>query len=152
MDKAHRSGAEIRLPRAGTVLNFTVTTAAAVVNLATAGGPAAEGMGLSNAQPPTGAPASGAVFNPAGWVERWIDIYADGADLGIVVGDTSASVSATNAPVLATTGTTVATAGQCWRIPNGTYRTYFVTSDSAFLGVVASAAGTMRIAASSRAA
>lgn len=158
MDQAGRTGLEIRLPLAGGVLNTSVSAVAIVVNLASAGGPATQSAGNSANLPPTSASVGIAVpgtvqaptiLQPSGFVGRWIDIYADGADLGIVAGPTNASVSGANAPALATTGTAVG-AGQCMRIPNGFWRTYFVTADTAFLGIVASAAGTARICASSR--
>jgi hypothetical protein len=157
---ATRSGDDIRAPRSTEIGVFTVTTAQ-VIDLAASGGPQvlsdqfAQNLGggggvRSEANSSFG---SGTVAFPAaplaGWVGHWVDIFADGGDIGLITGPTSASVSGGNAPVLATTGN-AGTAGVCMRIPNGTYRPYLITADDRFLGVVSAGTTTLRIAKSSR--
>jgi hypothetical protein len=153
-----RLAADYRPPRAGTLIVQTVTTAA-VIDLST--GAYYFGGSLAYAGSIQGSERSEAIsiggggtqkfpttLQPSGYVGHWIDIFSDGADTGLITGPTSAAVSAGNAPVLATTGTGVA--GTCMRIAAGTFRTYFITADDRFLGVVSSGTTTLRIALSSR--
>lgn len=91
-----------------------------------------------------------------GVLDNFVTIFADAADLGIVFGPSAASVSAGNAPVLATVGTVsgagayTAAAGTCFRIPAGqSARFHLQRGVDAFMGYVASAAGTCRLYQSS---
>lgn len=158
--EASRKGDEIRLPRTGTILVQSVT-AAAVIDLGAAMAaigasttfetqmPPLGTAGFANATSAPGTTTAPTPPNPGGAVGRWIDIFADGADLGYISGPTSASVSGGNAPVLATTGN-AGTAGNCARLLNGTFRTYFVLPDDKFLGVVSPGTCVVRISLSSR--
>lgn len=158
---ASRLGDDIRLPPAKGVIVQSVT-AAAVIDLGTGG--------ISAATSPTSAIPRGNVpsfaqglapnnqsttlpdmANAAGLVGHWIDIEVDsgGGDLGFIAGSTSAAVSGGNAPVLATTGG-LGTAGACRRLAAGTGKTFFLTKEERFLGVVSSGTSVVRISQSSR--
>jgi hypothetical protein len=83
-----------------------------------------------------------------GIVGCYVDFFADGTDVGVVFGSTSASVTTTNAPVFATTG--VNTAGVCWRIPAGAKATWYLQAGvDLFVGFVGAGSGFLRIARSS---
>ena len=93
---------------------------------------------------------------PVGLTGCYVTIYADGADIGIIVGATAASVSSSNAPSLSAVGTVGATGvyagttGTCHRIPSGTERRYLMQiGQDNFLGLVGSATGIARIHQSS---
>jgi L-cysteine desulfidase len=123
----------IQAPRAAQCANLAVTTTAIAVDLRLVGN-----------QTPNMAAATGKV----GTQQRFVTIYADGADLGVIFGPTSASVSGANVPALATVGTNVA--GVCARIPVGQERSYYVMAGTdVWVGVVGSAAGSVRITPSS---
>jgi hypothetical protein len=88
-----------------------------------------------------------------GITNNYVTIFADGCDLGIVVGP---SVAAVSAPVLATVGSIgasgsyVQATGACWRIPSGTERRFLLQPGlDQFLGVVGSVTGTLRLYQSS---
>jgi hypothetical protein len=143
------------------VLAAPVSAAAIVIDLGAAGAPQSESAQFTGNLPVAGSRSEATsqtgggtvqaptTLQPQGYIGHYIDIFADGADLGIISGPANASVSGANAPVLATTGVAIA-AGMCWRIPTGGRQSFFVTPDDRFLGVVASAAGTARITLSSR--
>ncbi len=92
-----------------------------------------------------------------GLTNNYVTIFADGVDLGVIVGLTAASVSGTTgAPVLATvgslsgSGTYQGATGTCYRIKSNTKERFLMqpTTDL-FMGIVASATGTARIYQSS---
>lgn len=159
-DKAARTGAEIRLPRVGSIFVSTAITTAVTIDLA-AQGPQNQSANTTGAMPvpglqtqPVQGPTNQGTVSTAGLASGgfegfWVDIMVDGADVGIISGPTSASVSSGNAPVLATTGG-AGTAGVCQRLLAGTRNPFFVTPDDRFLGVVSSGTTTLRIALSSR--
>jgi hypothetical protein len=119
-------------PVAGQVTALAVTTTASTLDLRTCG----------NQTPNM---ASGAA--KVGLVGRYVTFYADGGDVGIIFGATSASVATTNAPALATQGTNAT--GACVRIANGAEKAWLVPSGTPWIGVVGSASCTLRIVASS---
>lgn len=91
-----------------------------------------------------------------GAMDQYITIFADGADLYVVFGPSQASVTGGNAPVVATVGSVSGAgvytdaAGTAWKIPNGqSLRVLPQLNQDAFMGFVASGAGTMRIFQSS---
>ena len=99
---------------------------------------------------------SGQNRNGPGVVNNYVTLFADGADLGIILGPTVESVSAGAAPVLATKGSIGASGayqsatGVCYRIPSGSKeRLLLQPGIDLFLGVVASATGTLRLYQSS---
>lgn len=81
--------------------------------------------------------------SPAGLVGKMVEVFADTADVGIIFGPTSASVTGSNKPVLATNGTNEA--GICYRIPAGAVRKWLITKQTQFCGYVATGAGQIRI-------
>lgn len=111
--------------------------------------------------------------NGPGVVNNYVTLYADGCDLGIVLGPTAFSVGgATGAafsptgvatggvtgalPDLSAKGTVTpsgiynAATGACWRIPSGTKERFLMQpGQDLFLGVVGSATGTLRLYQSS---
>jgi hypothetical protein len=91
-----------------------------------------------------------------GLTNNYITLFADGCDLGIIVGPSVASVASGAAPVLATVGSIGASGvynaatGACYRIPSGTKERILLQPGlDLFLGVVASATGTLRLYQSS---
>lgn len=102
---------------------------------------------------PDAAQGAGSPPNIAeGAIGNYITIYADGADVGIIVGATAASVSGGAAPVLSAVGTISGSGtyqgatGTCHRIPAGQERRYHTQLNrDSFLGYVGGASGTMRI-------
>ena len=92
-----------------------------------------------------------------GVVGNELTIWTDtGADLGIIVGPTLASVTGANVPVLATVGTVnangiyTAVTGACFRVPAASsVRFLTAPGQDLFLGFVGSAAGIARIFQSS---
>lgn len=159
MDEASRKAGFRRLPRVGGILVNAVGAATTSINLGT-GGPGAQ-AGNEGAMIPTGSQSQpvgqagsgtaggGLQWVTGGFIGKWIDIWADGGDIGIITGPTNASVTGGNAPVLATTGG-LGTAGNCVRIAAGTMQPYYVTPDDQFLGLVGAAAGSVcRISISS---
>lgn len=123
----------IQPPRAGQCANVAVSTVAIAVDLRLVGN-----------QTPNLASATSKV----GAQQRYVTIFADGADLGVIFGATLASISGGNVPALATLGTNVP--GVCGRIPNGQERSYYVAAGTdVFVGIVGSAAGFARITPSS---
>lgn len=163
LDPATNQDHERRLPVAGSIIVQAVSTAAIVIDLSTgqvvgqsamATGPSQpSGIGRTEAVSTSGSGTVQAItpLNPQGYVGHYIDIFAEGVDLGVVGGPTNASVSGGNAPNLATAGA-AGTAGVCMRIPSGTLSPYWVQPDARFLGVVATAVAAtgIRIALSSR--
>jgi len=96
------------------------------------------------------------IGGPSGVTGNYITIYADGADLGIIVGVSLAAVTSPNSPALATVGTLSGSGtyqgatGACHRIPSGAERRYLVQAGyDNFLAVVGSVTGTMRLYQSS---
>jgi hypothetical protein len=94
--------------------------------------------------------------NGPGVINNYVTLFADGCDLGIILGPTVASVADGAAPVLATKGSIGASGvyqsatGVCYRIPSGTKeRLLLQPGIDLFLGVVASATGTLRLYQSS---
>lgn len=152
---------EVSCPRADRVAVVAVSAVAIVFDMALQGGPAGESLQYSNQSPvsysrseATSASGGGTVtapaaLNPRGFVGEWVDIFADGVDLGVISGQTSGAVSGANAPALATNGN-AGSAGVCMRIPSGTFRPYYILPDDRFWGIVASGNGQARIVASSR--
>lgn len=157
-DRIAEKGWDVQPPRVGLIGVYAVTNSASVINMTTGTGVFGS---ASTAFPQTlpdqgsqtinlsGGPAAGTLVSPKGFVGQWVDIFADGTDVGVIFGATNASVSGGNAPVLATTGNP-GTAGVCMRIANGSFRTYYIKPDDEFLGVVGAASGNLRIAVSSR--
>jgi hypothetical protein len=135
----------------GQVMVIPVTTAAAYLSLSGSTFGVQYAAGLPQNVTGVNAPAGA----PQGLMGVYITIFADGADLGIIVGSTAALVSAGNAPVLANAGSVTAgvytgTAGTCHRIISGTERRYLTQiGQDIFLGYVGSTTGNMRIFQSS---
>ena len=161
VDQIARDSLDVQLPRAGFVGVYAVTGSASSINLVSGSGvftteslgnqfslPTQGAQSLAN-QPGSGGAQQSPFMNPSGFVGHYVDIFADGADVGIISGPTQASVTGGNAPNLSTTGSP-GTAGTCMRIASGTFRSYYVKPDDQWLGVVGSAAGNLRIALSSR--
>lgn len=132
---------EISPPIAGRITVVATSTGAATLDLRTAG---PQSVNMSSGDIP---PATGGV-DPPGLVGRYVDFFADAADVGIIFGATTAAVSSSNAPALATNGTNAA--GCCQRIAAGTYRTWLVDKENPIIGYVAAASGQLRIVPSSR--
>lgn len=136
----------------GQEIVFPVTLSAEVVNLEIQTfGLKYDASQVQNEQG-VGAPTGQAI----GLVGSYITIYADGADLGIIIGATIASVSGGAAPNLAAKGSLGATGvytpatGTCHRIPAGQERRYLTqVGQDNFLGVVGSATGACRLYQSS---
>jgi hypothetical protein len=163
-----QTASDIRMPRAGTIGVYAITTATSI-DLTTGGmeqggGQSAQfngNMPPANVAPSTAnSPGGGGTvqslspMNPVGWVGRWIDITVDAGsgagDLGIISGPTLASVTSANAPAIATTGVP-GTAGNCYRIPAGTKQSFIPRADDRYIGVVSSTGTcTFRISASGR--
>jgi hypothetical protein len=143
-DSSVKQSNYITAPIAGLVTNLATSTAAASQDLA-AVGQVTSNMRLEGSLPQS---SSGTVTGSLnGAIGCFVEFYADGADLGLVFGSSLAAVTGSNVPALATTG--VNTAGVCLRIPAGTYRTFYITALTRYLGYVASATGNMRIAVTS---
>jgi len=161
MDHASRTSGERLLPRTGKGIVAAVSAVAIVVDLATGGeqSPSLDNAMTSPMQAGGPSVADGAsgggtvkalpIITPSGNLGRWIDVTADGTDMGIVSGPTSASVSGVNAPVFATNGN-AGTAGACRRIFAGTTEGFYALPDDRFLGVVGVGAGQIRIFPSGR--
>lgn len=159
LDQASRLAGEIRLPTAGQCSVKATSAVAASVDLGAAGSPPAENaafganipkggsQSVANSTSGGGTVQAITVNNPEGFIGKWIDIYADAQDIGIIAGPTQASVTSGNAPVLANND---GSAGTCFRIAAGTYRSYYVDPDRRWLGYVGAGNGQMRIAPSSR--
>ena len=121
-------------PRAGFLTAITVSVAAGSQDLRLCGIQLFNSSNTANSKP--------------GFQGKYITLFADGADVGVIFGQTLASVTGANAPVLATTGVDVA--GVCWRIANGGKESYLIAAGyDVFIGFVGSAGGVLRIAASS---
>jgi hypothetical protein len=136
----------------GQEVAFTVSSSARVLALQTTTFGLVYDAGSCQNDTGLGAPPG----MPQGLVGSYVTIFADGADLGIIVGQTLASVSGGAAPALAAVGTLSATGGYtgatgtCHRIPSGTSERYLTQiGQDNFLGVVASATGTCRVFQSS---
>lgn len=158
VDRIAEKGLDVQLPRAGLIGVYAITNVASVINMTTGTGVfGSASLAFPQALPDQGSQTlnlsggaqAGTFVSPKGFVGQWVDIFADGTDVGIISGPTNASVSGGNVPALATTGTP-GTAGACWRIPSGTFRSYYVKPDDLFLGVIGAASGNLRIAISSR--
>jgi hypothetical protein len=161
-----QTAADVRLPRAGTVGVYAVTTATSV-DLSTGGfglGGGESAQFGANVPPANIAPATASspggggtvqslqAINPTGWLGHWIDITVDagGGDLGIISGPTLASVTGSNAPSISATGAS-GTAGNCYRLPVGSLKSYIPRADDRYIGVVSfSGTCTFRIALSGR--
>lgn len=160
MDHASKTAGERILPRAGKGIVAAVTAVASSVDLTAGGEQSGSEAFAMNASPGAGGPTvansvSGGgtaqalpQVNPKGNVARWVDITADGVDIGIVSGPTAASVTGANAPVLATNGN--GAAGTCARIFAGQTQPFYVLPDDRFLGLVGTGAGQIRIWPSGR--
>lgn len=157
-DRIAEKGWDVQPPRTGLIGVYAVTTSPAVVNMTTGTGiftsaslAFPQTLPDQGSQSPTlnAGPAAGTFESPKGFIGQWVDIFADGSDVGYVFGPTNASVSGGNAPVLATTGNP-GTAGACMRITSGTAKTYYIKPDDAFMGYVGAGTGNLRIAISSR--
>jgi hypothetical protein len=156
MDHASRTAGERLLPRAGKGIVQAVSAAAISVDRAAGGeqsisldtamnGPMqAGGASVSDAQSGGGTVKAMPIINPSGNLGRWIEITADGTDMGIVSGPTSASVTGGNAPVFATNGN-AGTAGVCKRLFAGTTEQFYALPDDRFLGIVGVGNGQVRI-------
>jgi hypothetical protein len=130
----------------GSIAVLPVTTSASYLNLA-----------LLYTQSPGSTLPAGAALNSSfsdqqnGVQGTRVVLYADGADVGIILGALSGDVSGANAPVLATQGTLVggaytSAAGTCWRIPAGTtFEFEPVLTQDFFLGFVGSTSGSLRV-------
>lgn len=92
---------------------------------------------------------------PVGLVGCFVTVYADTANVGIIFGQTAASVSGFNAPNLASFGTVAngvytGVAGTCAVIPAGMSKRYLTQiGQDLFLGFVGASAGLIRINQSS---
>lgn len=140
-----RKANEVTAPVAGQITVIAGALAAGSLDLATTG-PTAINMQNADKQPV--GDGSGTV-TIAGGVDRYVEFYADGVDIGLVFGATAAAVTGANAPVLAQTGTNAA--GACMRIPAGIGRSLFIHPATRYVGYVASAAtGFLRISVASR--
>lgn len=149
------------LPRAGKIIVAAVTAAASSIDLATGGeqsmsennsmnyGPQSQAASVAIGQYGGNTVQTITPLSPTGLIGRWIDITADGTDIGIVSGATSAAVTGGNAPVFATNGA-AGTAGVCRRIFAGTTEAFYVLPDDRFLGVVGVGNGQIRITPSGR--
>jgi hypothetical protein len=86
---------------------------------------------------------------PAGVLDNYITIFADGADIGIVVGISQllvGTVSLSAQGTVSATGGYSGATGVCHRIPAGAERRYLMqNSQDNWLGVVGSATGTVRL-------
>lgn len=139
----------------GQVVVFAVSTTPVVVDLTQLTFGLEFDPGLSQNLSGRGAPARG----PLGAVGSYLNIYADGCDLGVIVGATIGAVSGANAPNLATVGilnsdgTYQGFPGTCYRIPNTITneeaRWRLQISQDNFVGIVASANGICRLYVSS---
>jgi len=96
------------------------------------------------------------IGGPSGVTGNYVTIYADGSDLGVIVGVSLASVTGSNVPALATVGTLSnsgtyqGATGACHRVPSGKEERWLMQPGyDNFLGVVASATGTLRMYMSS---
>ena len=147
-DLAQRQSFLITPPRAfgqltGEVCVLATSTTAGVIDMRTVG------VALANLSNSNGvAAAEGRI----GLTGNFCLIFAETADLGLIVGPTLASVTTTNAPNLATAGSVNGSgvytnvAGTCARVPAGTFVEFCPQStQDLFLGFVASAAGKIRI-------
>lgn len=161
MDHASKTAGERLLPRAGKGIVAAVTAAASSIDLATGGeqsmsdafamnaSPGAAGGTVANSTSGGGTVQALPQLNPKGLIGRWVDITADGTDMGIVSGPTLTSVTAGNAPVLTANGA-AGTAGVCKRIFADTTEGFYLLPDDRFLGVVGVGNGQIRIWPSGR--
>lgn len=134
MSTEELQAANIIPPRAGQLYCVAVSAVASSVDMSTIG-VQTQNMGGSTA-------------TSTGCLNRYVHIYADGADLYIITGATQGAVTGGNVPAAATVGKNVA--GVAWKIPSGTYQPFrFAVGVDNWLGFVASGAGTMRIAPAS---
>lgn len=160
MDHASKTAGERLMPRAGKGVVASVSAAPSSIDLATGGeqsmsdafamnaSPGAAGGTVANSTSGGGTVQALPQLNPKGLIGRWIDITADGTDIGIVSGPTAASVTGGNAPVFATNGAGVA--GTCKRLFADTTEAFFLLPDDRFLGIIAIGNGQIRIWPSGR--
>jgi len=91
--------------------------------------------------------------NAPGLTENFITIYADGFDLGVVVGisaDDVSGASLTAKGTITASGTYQGATGVVWRIPSGSQERFLMQpGQDKFLGVVGSVTGTIRLYQSS---
>lgn len=113
-------------------------------------------FGLTYASDDQGSTGLGAPpGQPQGLCGVFVEIYADGGDVGVVFGSTAASVTAGNAPSLTAAGSVTSneytgTAGTCHRIPSGQSERFLTqVGQDNFLAWVGAAAGFIRIHQSS---
>jgi hypothetical protein len=84
----------------------------------------------------------------AGITGCFVDFYADGTDVYLIFGSTSAQVTSGNAPVATTTG--VNTAGVAFHLPSGQSHSWYLEKGTDnFIGFVGAGSGYLRIARSS---
>jgi len=134
MSTEELQAANIIPPRAGQLYAVAVSTTPGSVDMSTIG-PTVTNMGASGT-------------SSTGCLNRYVTIFAEGGDLYVVTGPSSASVTGANAPVAATNGKNAA--GVAWKIASGTYQSFrFTGGYDNWLGFVASGAGQMRVAPSS---
>ena len=128
----------------GSLAVIAVTTGASYINLSLLY------AGSGNPTTPSGSQIQGAL-------NQFISVYADTANVGIVLGVTAAQVSGSSAPSLTGAGsvssgvyTPVANNTECWVIPAGTFVRFspMLTQDL-FMGFVGSTNGYIRIYQSS---
>lgn len=125
---------------AGQVLATLVSPVAQVVNLELVVNPHVPDLSTSNS---TGVTQKGVTGN-------FVEIFADGADLYIIVGASIARVqspSPTGYGTLTASGTYNGVTGACWKVPNGTSIKFVPQyQQDKYMGVIASATGAMRMA------
>lgn len=136
----------------GQVAVITVSSVSQTINLQTVVNPPNYNAAGADSQGGLGSPAGQA----RGAVGHFLTIFADGQDLGIIVGLTSAVVSGGAAPDLSKLGTITASGtyqsatGTCYRVKANTSVRYRLQEEKDnYLGIVAAATGTARFYTSS---
>jgi hypothetical protein len=119
-------------------------------------GPTASDMRNADALPVAGGSAFAGSATPVGatqtlngGVGRFVEVFSDGGDIGVLFAANSAVFTGSNVANLAAAG--VNTAGCCLRIPSGTYRTFFIHPASRFMNFsTGTGTANVRICATSR--
>jgi len=129
----------------GQVLVATVSPTAQKINLQVVVNPPPFSLANSlGGQKPPGA---------TGVVNNYVTIYADGCDLGVVVGvdsDAVSGASLTAKGTISATGSYVGATGTVYRIPSGSKERFLMqVGQDNWLGVVGSVTGTIRLYQSS---
>lgn len=106
----------------------------------------ADSVDITTIGPQPGAASKGGIEQDGG-ADKFIYIYADGADVGYYFGPSQAAVTGGNAPALATNGLNAA--GCCARILSGQRHRVRPTAKNNWMGFVGSGAGQIRITVSS---